>query len=174
MAATVVIKQWTGSGPTVTTITNLRYKTADDSSGTDTTYPLVKPSSGTNYSYVATVVPYASVAPTGTINNVKYYSDGSNTYGTGVTLKGIALAQGSYTQATGTQGTSGDLSAAVYTSGTDVFTYSTGSPLSVTGSLVSTTGSGTFQLVQTQMALSTSVSAGTLTAETFTFRYDET
>ena len=174
MAATVVIKQWTGSGPTETTITNLRYKAADDPSGTDTTYPLIKPSSGTNYSYVTTVVPYATVAPTGTINNVKWYTDGSNTYGTGVTLKGIVLAQGSYSQATGTSGTSGDLSAAVYTSGTDMFTYSSGSPLSVSGSLVSTTGDGTFQLVQSQMALSTSVSAGTLSAETFTFRYDET
>lgn len=174
MAATVVIKQWTGATPTVTTVTNVRYKTADDSSGTDTTYPLVKPSSGSNYSYVVSVVPYATVAPTGTINNVKWFSDGSNTYGTGVTLKGIVLAQGSYGAATGTQGTSGDLSSAVYTSGTDMFTYSTGSPLSVSGSLVSTTGSGTFQLVQSQMALSTSVSAGTLTAETFTFRYDET
>lgn len=174
MAATVVIKQWTGATPTETTITNLRYKTADDPSGTDTTYPLVKPSTGSNYSYVATVVPYATVAPTGTINNLTFYSDGSNTYGTGVTLKGIPLAQGSYAAATGTQGTSGTLSAAVYTSGVDLFTYSTGSPLSLTGSLVSTTGDGTFQVVQSQMALSTSVSAGTLSAETFTFRYDET
>ena len=174
MAATVVIKQWTGSGPTVTTITNQRYKAADDPSGTDTTYPLVKPSTGSNYSYVQTVVPYASVAPTGTINNLKWFSDGSNTFGTGVTLKGIPLAQGSYAQATGTSGTTGDLSSAVYTSGTDLFTYSTGSPLSLTGSLVSTTGSGTFQVLQSQMALSTSVSAGTLSAETFSFRYDET
>ena len=174
MAATVVVKQWTGSGPTVTTITNLRYKTADDPSGTDTTYPLVKPSSGTNYSYVTTVVPYASVAPTGGLSNLVFYSDGSNTYGTGVTLKGIALAQGSYSQAAGTQGTTGTLSSAVYTSGTDLFTYSSGSPLSLTGSLGATTGSGTFQLVQSQMAISTSVSAGTFSTETFTFRYDET
>ena len=174
MAATVVIKQWTGATPTETTITNLRYKTADDPSGTDTTYPLVKPSSGTNYSYVATVIPYATVAPTGTINNLKFYTDGSNTYGTGVTLKGIPLAQGSYGAAAGTQGTSGTLSSAVYTSGTDLFTYSSGSPLSLTGDLTSTTGDGTFQVLQSQMALATTVTAGTLTAETFTFRYDET
>lgn len=174
MAATVVIKQWTGSGPTVTTVTNARYKTADDPSGTDTTYPCVKPASGTNYSYVNTLVPYASVAPTGTINNLKFYTDGSSGFGTGVTTKGIPLAQGSYTQAAGTQGTSGTLSAAVYTSGTDLFTYTSGSPLSLSGSLTSTTGSGTFQLLQSQVALSTSVAAGTPSAETYTWRYDET
>lgn len=172
MAATIVIKEWTGATPTETTITNLRYCTTD---GQDTsTYPLVKPSSGSNYSYVKTVVPYASVAPTGTINNLKFYTDGTSGFGTGVTVKGIARAQGSYAQATGTQGTSGDLSAAVYTSGTDLFTYTSGSPLSLTGDLTATTGDGTFQTLASQMALSTSVSAGTLSAETWTFRYDET
>lgn len=172
MAATVVIKEWTGATPTVTTITNCRYCTTD---GQDTsTYPLVKPASGTNYSYVKTVVPYASVAPAGGLSNLKFYTDGSNTYGTGVTLNGIPLAQGSYAAAAGTQGTSGTLSAAVYTSGVDLFTYTSASPLSLTGTLGATTGSGTFQVLQSQMALATTVSAGTLSAETFTFRYDET
>ena len=172
MPATVVIKEWTGASPTVTTVTNVRYCTTD---GQDTsTYPLVKPSSGTNYSYVKSVVPFASVAPTGGLSNLKFYTDGSSGFGTGVTVKGIALAQGSYSAAAGTQGTSGTLSSAVYTSGTDLFTYTSGSPLSLTGTLGATTGSGTFQLLQSQMALSTSVTAGTLTAETFSFAYDET
>lgn len=172
MAATVVIKEWTGATPTVTTVTNSRYCTTD--SQDTSTYPLVKPSSGTNYSYVKTVVPYASVAPAGGLSNLKFYTDGTNSFGTGVTVKGIPLAQGSYGAAAGTQGTSGTLSAAVYTSGTDLFTYTSASPLSLTGTLGATTGSGTFQLLQSQMALATTVSAGTLTAETFTFRYDET
>lgn len=172
MAATVSVKQATGSGPTNTTITNLRFKTADDSSGSDTTYPLVKPSSGTNYSYVAWVFLNADSTPTGTMNNVKFYTDGTNSYGTGVTVKGIQT--GTYAQATGTSGTSGDLSSTVYTSGTDMFTYTSASPLSVTGSLSNPSTGKVANYVAMQMALSTSVSAGTLSAETFTFRWDET
>ena len=169
MAATTAVYQYTGSGPTGTSITNLRYKTADDSSGTDTTYPLVKPSSGTNYSYVAWVALYVSVAPSTSITNIKWYSDGGG-FGTGVTVKGIMT--NTYAQATGTQGTSGDLSSTVYTSGTDMFTYTSASPLSVTSA--ATTGTGRYSYyVASQMALSTSVSAGTLTAETLTFRFDE-
>lgn len=170
MAATTAVYQYTGSGPTGASITNLRYKTADDSSGTDTTYPLVKPSSGTNYSYVAWVALYVSVAPTTNITNIKWFSDGGG-FGTGLTLKGIMT--NTYAQATGTAGTTGDLSSTVYTSGTDMFTYTTGSPLTVTSH--ATTGTGRYSYyVASQLAMSTSVSAGTLTAETFTFRFDET
>ena len=171
MAATTAVYQYTGSGPTGSSITNLRYKTADDSSGTDTTYPLVKPAAGTNYSYVAWVALYVSVAPATNITNIKWYTDGSSGYGTGVTVKGIQT--NTYAQATGTQGTSGDLSSTVYTSGTDLFTYTSASPLSVTSN--ATTGTGRYSYyVASQMSLSTSVTAGTLTAETFTFRFDET
>jgi len=169
VAATTAVYQYTGSGPTGASITNLRYKTADDSSGIDTTYPLVKPSSGTNYSYVAWVALYVSSAPTTSITNIKWYSDGAG-FGTGITVKGIQT--NTYAQATGTAGTSGDLSSTVYTSGTDMFTYTSASPLSV--SSAATTGTGRYSYyVASQMALSTSASAGTLTAETFTFRFDE-
>lgn len=171
MAATVSVKQATGAGPTNTTITNLRFKTADDSSGTDTTYPLIKPTSGTNYSYVAWVRLNADTTPTTSISNVKFYTDGTSNYGTGVTVKGITTA--SYSQATGTQGTTGDLSSTVYTSGTDIFTYTSASPLSVTGTISNPSTGIITNYVAMQMALSTSVSAGTLSAETFTWRYDE-
>lgn len=169
MAATVSVKQATGSGPTNTTITNLRFCTVD--AANDTTNPLVKPSSGTNYSYVAWVRINADTTPTGTINNVKFYTDGANGYGTGVTVKGITTA--SYAQATGTAGTSGDLSSTVYTSGTDIFTYTSASPLSVTGTLSNPSTGIISNYVAMQVALSTSVTAGTPSAETFTFRYDE-
>ena len=172
MAATISVKQGTGATPTNTTITNLRLKTADDPSGTDTTYPLVKPSAGTNYSYVAWLRLNADTTPTGTINNVKIFTDGTSGYGTGVTLKGITTA--TYAQATGTQGTSGDLSSTVYTSGTDMFTYTTSAPLAVTGSLTNPSTGIISNYVAMQMALATTVVAGTLTAETFTWRYDET
>lgn len=171
MAATTAITEYYGSGPSSGTITNLRYSSADESAGSGTTYPLVKPSAGTNYSYLKTVALTVSVAPSGSITNIKFYTDGSNTYGTGVTVKGGIT--NTYAQATGTQGTSGDLSATYYTSGTDLFTYTSGSPLSVTSNATTGTGRYSYYLCS-QMALSTSVSAGTLSAETFTFKWDET
>jgi hypothetical protein len=175
MAATTAVYRYTGAGPTGTDLTNgesgnLRYQTSDGFDGQDTTYPLVKPSAGTNYSYVAWVALYVSSAPTGSITNIKWYTDGGG-FGTGLTLKGIMT--NTYAQATGTQGTSGDLSATVYTSGTDMFTYTSASPLTVTSN--ATTGTGRYSYyVASQLALATSVSAGTLTAETCTFRFDET
>lgn len=169
MAATTAIYQYTGSGPTGTSITNLRYCTADVANDT-TTYRLVKPATGTNYSYVAWVALYVSSGPVGSITNVKWFSDGTS-YGTGITVKGIQT--NTYAQATGTPGTSGDLSSTVYTSGTDMTTYTTGSPLSVTSN--ATTGTGRYSYyVPSQLAMSTSVSAGTITARTNTFRWDET
>lgn len=172
MAATTEIRQYTGSGPSGAAITNLRHKTDDNSSGTDTTYPLVKPSSGTNYGYIATLALACTTAPAGTINNVKFYTDGTNSYGTGVTVKGITTS--SYAQATGTQGTSGDLSSSVYTAGADIFGWTSGSPLSVAGSLSNPSTGKISDYVRMQMALSTSVTPGTTAGETLTFRYDET
>lgn len=175
MAATVVVKQATGSGPTLTTITNLRWKSADDPSGSDTTYPLVKPSAGNNYSYVAWVLLSASTTPAGTINNIKFFSDGVDSAAfTGIWdgVKGITTA--TYTQATGTPGTSGDLSAAVYTSGTGIGSWTTGSPLSVTGSITNPSTGTISDYVATQVRLSTTAVAGTVAAETLTWRYDET
>lgn len=176
MAAVTKVYQYTGSGPTATNLTdnesgNLRYKTADDFDGQDTTYKVVKPGSGTNYSYVAWTALYVTTAPTGTITNIKFFTDGGG-FGTGVTVKGIQT--NTYAQATGTAGTTGDLSSTVYTSGTDLFTYTTGSPLSVTSAATSGSNARYSYYVASQMALSTSVSAGTLTAETYTWRWDET
>jgi hypothetical protein len=175
VAATTAVYQYWGGSPGTRDLTNsesgnLRYKTSDDFDGQDTTNPLVKPSTGTNYSYVAWVGLHVSSAPTGSITNIKWYTDGGG-FGTGLTLKGIMT--NTYVEADGTPGLSGDLSATVYTSGTDMFTYTSASPLSVTSN--ATTGTGRYSYyVASQLALSTSVSAGTLTAETFTWRWDET
>ena len=55
MAATMSVKELNGSGTgTPTTATNVRFKTADDATQ-DTNNPMVKPASGTNYSYKKTI-----------------------------------------------------------------------------------------------------------------------
>lgn len=167
MSATTSIKQVVGAGAgTATTITNLRHNT-DDTVNPGTTNPLVKPNSGTNYGFWKTVYLNADTAPSGVINNVRFFSDGTIGW-TGVTLYGGTTT--AYTEATGTAGTTGDLSG---TATTDISTYTSGSPLAVAGSITAATGAISAYVVL-QARVSTAAVAGTLAAETTTFRYDET
>lgn len=167
MAATVTIHELNGSGPTESSaLSNVRHCSADVANDSGT-YPIAIPASSSNYGYVKSL--RAKAAGTFTsLSNWKWYTDGANGYGTGVTLKAQALAQGSYSQATGTQGTTG----ANASISTDAFTYTSGSPLSLTGS-ISSAGVGTVQLVQLQMVVASTASSGTTGSETYTWRWDE-
>lgn len=167
MAATISIKEANGAGPTATTITSARLCTSD-TYNPGTNYPLIKPSSGTNRSYWKSFYLNADTSPSGTINNVKWYTDGSIGW-TGVTL--YAGTTATYTQATGTQGTTGDDSAVATT---DAATYTSASPLSVSGSISNPSTGKISDYVVVQADLSTSATAGSLAAETITWRYDET
>lgn len=168
MAATVTIHELNGSGPTESSaLSNVRHCSADVANDAGT-YPIAIPGSGSNYGYVKSL--RAKAAGTFTsLSNWKWYTDGANGYGTGVTLKARALAQGSYAQATGTQGTTGDVNASITT---DAFSYTSGSPLSLTGS-ISSAGVGTVQLVQLQMAVDSTAANGTTGSETYYWRWDE-
>ena len=88
-----------------------------------------------------------------------------------------------YVQATGTPGDTGtELTTTSYStiSGgggggqpyADAFAYTSGSPLSVTGSTTTTEKFGSRVVYQIEVI--STASAGTLTAETFTWQYDET
>lgn len=167
MAATVSVKQSVGAGPSNTTITNLRFNT-DDTVNPGTTNPLVKPAAGTNRSYWKTVYLNADTSPSGTINNCKIYSDGTIGW-TGVTL--YLGSSGSYTQATGTPGTTGDDSSVATA---DIAGFTSGAPKSLTGSIDNPATGKITDYVVMQTDLSTSAVAGTLAAETLTFQYDET
>lgn len=121
------------------------------------------------------------VTPAGTINNLKWYTDGANGFGTGVSCY-VATAT-SYVQATGTTGTNGDaLSPA--TSGAygatlsgvpvDAFTYTAAAPISVTGT-ISNPSTGDFgDFVVYQITCIQTAGPGTIPAETFTYQFDET
>lgn len=185
MPATVVINRWTGasSAPTKTNITGSNtVANAEDNAflGTtaaNSTNPIRIPSAGTtNYSYWVVTRLNATVAPSGTINNIKWYSDGANSFGTGVTCNGREAS--SYIQAIGAQGTTGSLlNTTNYTtlSGTsvDVFSYTSAASASIGGSLVATTGDfGSFFVYQ--MNIGSSAQPGTTGQETFTWSYDET
>lgn len=73
--------------------------------GTDTNNPIQIPASGSNYSFWVSTRLNVSAAPTGTLNNIRWYTTGSNASGTGINVwVGQANA---YVQATGTPGTTG-------------------------------------------------------------------
>jgi hypothetical protein len=164
MAATVKTYVYTGAGPTGADSGDvLRYKLADNNT-IDTSNPLILPSSGTNYSWIKTVALYATVAPSTSISNVKLYSDGTNSLGTGRDIK--VKENVTYTQASdATQ---------IDTPDGSMFDYTSGSPLSITGSLGASTGKVNTNYVQLQAEVADTGSSGLCAAaETFTWQYDE-
>lgn len=176
MAATVLIRRLTSSGPTATDITSTTNRlSTSDSAAPGTANPIPIPAAGTNYSYWAVTRLDITVAASNGVNNLKWYSDGT-TFGTGLVCS-MNTATG-YVQATGTGGTTGLLLnttnyATLAGATSDVTTFTSGSPKTVTGS--ATTGTGQFgDYVVYQLAVGTTAGVGTTSARTFTWSYDET
>lgn len=183
MAATIIIYRWTGSSgaPTKTNITNINTvaNAADSHQATasGSSNPITIPSVGTNYSYWVSTRLNCTVTPSGTVNNLRWYTDGSNTFGTGVGCN--AQDASAYVQATGTAGTTGIQLTTGNHSGlsgspVDAFSFTSGSPKSVTGSITnpSTGDFGNFMVYQ--LTVGTTASPGATGSETFTWLYDET
>lgn len=177
MGATVQIRRWTGSTPTKTDVTgiNSRMNAEDAHSTAGTSNSILIPNSGTNRSFWAVFRLYISAITGGTVNNIKWFTDGANGLGTGIALKvNTATA---YTQATGTVGTSGtQLNTTNYPTlagaPADAFTYNSGAPLSVAGSSSTTGDVGDF--VVQQLEVSDTASQGATPQETITWQYDDT
>jgi hypothetical protein len=164
------IKEVNGaSAGTPTTVTNVRFCTTDGYNPV-TNYPMVKPApAGTNYSYKKTIYLNADTSPSSIINNVKFYCDGTIGW-TGVTVEvGVSDA---YTQAAGTEGTTGDDEAL----NTNITTYTSASPLDMCGGSEHLDNPDTGKVgkyLELQAVVSDAAVAGALSAETVTFRYDE-
>lgn len=181
MAATVTIRERTGSSgaPTNTDITsaNSRYLLTDATSASATTTPLQIPASSTNNSFWKSRYLNADTTPAGTIDTIKYYTDGSDSYGTGVTEVVSTASSLTYVQATGTA-TSGTLLSNTNYSGSgtavNTFSYTSGSPLSLTGSISNpSTGKASDFWVE-QMIVASTAAPGATTQETKTVIYNET
>lgn len=173
MAATLSIKEANGATPTNSTITNARFCT-EDSSNPGTSNPMVKPDAGNNYSYWKHIFLNADTSPSSIINNVKFYTDGTIGW-TGVTLNVSEVTN--YDQATGTEGTTGDEASANHLDTptmVDASTYTSASPLSITGSINNPdTGKINTGYLLMQATVDTGAGAGALNTETMTYRYDE-
>ena len=186
MVATITINRLTGASGSITetniTSINTRANTIDSHTTGDTSNPIEIPSSGSNYSFWVNTQLDATVAPDNLVDNLEWFTDGTNGYGTGIGCVVAQAARASYTQATGTGGVTGIvLNDTNYSGGTltpttpvDAFGKVTGTPLAVTGS---TTTTGEFgNIVIYQVTVGTTATPGTKPAspETFTWRYDET
>lgn len=157
---------------------NIRFKQADNPT-IDSNDPIPIPSSGTEYSRWKQIYLYCDTAPSTQVDNIKFYTDGSG-FGTGITVK---VGDGTQTKNSGSSA-GYDVSDAneVITNhtdvatATDVFTYTSGSPrtvsISESGNVIDAVGETTDYLVLS-MEVTSSASPGNLSDETFTFQYDE-
>jgi len=162
MPATVQIIEKNTAGGTATDKTSgsVRLKKADNST-VDLVAPLVKPASGSDWSFEKWLRLNVTGGTYTQITNIRAYTDGSSGLGTGVNL--WAKAEASY--ATPAQGTAS-------TGYANAFTYTSGSPLSLGAGPFTSTGEKGSHLVL--LAEVTSAAAGGLTAsESITFEWDE-
>ena len=164
MAATVQINEMTALTTGVDkTNGTVRFKAADNTT-VDSNNPLEIPTSGTIYSYTKQLRANVTVAPDTELSNLQWYTDGNNGFGTGV---GVQVKNNGNTFATAYN--------TAMAGGTDLFTYTSGSPLD--GDATNTgpfTGTGYIgDLIELQMSVADTATSGTLTAETLTLSYDE-
>lgn len=181
MVATVVVAQFTGAAPGASSDVNSASVTVGTSDEASNASAIPIPSSGSNHSYWSTFALVATVAPDNAINNLKWYTDGTNSLGTGVT--GIVTTLSAYDRAVGTAGSSGALLSATCTAAisgcpgaatSDMFLYTSSCLLTVTGSIGATTGSIGDKFVVHQLSVISTATAGNTGEETLTFQYDET
>lgn len=185
MSATVQIHRLTGSGAgsenNITSI-NTRANAEDSHSTAGTTNPIQIPAASSNYSYWVSTRLKCTVTPSGTINNLRWYTDGANNFGTGVTCIGAKASTGTnagYRQATGSAGVTGtELTTGNHTgldaTPGDVFSYTSGSPLSLTGS-ISNPSTGQFgDFFVYQIVVGTTAGPGATAQESFSWKFDET
>jgi hypothetical protein len=173
VAAVVSIRERNGpsGSPTDTPVTTIQFSTSDVVvPGTDN--PLVRPQPGlTNYSFHKSLFLNADTSPAVRINNVKFFTDGAITW-TGGTLR--VGSRPSYTQATGTVGTTGvEAGGALGITMGNAQNYIAASPLSIPGQLLNPTTGRVSDFIILQVAVSDQAVPGYLGAETLSILYDE-
>ena len=176
MAAVVKIYRLTGTQatPTTTDVTSGSVHAGTQDANTSPC-KIPVPTSGSNHSFWVNTQLSASVAADNYINNIKWYSDGTNSFGTGVTA--IISTASQYASALGAAGSSGSVlnttNHASLTGGpSDLFLYTSACKLSVAGSIAATTGSFGNRVVYQLSVINTGV-AGNTGAETITWEFDE-
>ena len=141
---------------------SVRFKAADNDT-VDAATSIVIPAALDAYSFLKQFRFYNSTVPSNSIDNLKFYMEGSNDYGTGISLQ--CKQEASWTNPV-------TLGSADVTGCTDAFTYTSGSPLTITGSWSSSTGPfGNY--LKIQMKVHHDAAQGTTSSENMVFAYDE-
>lgn len=171
MSATIQIHEMTTDANTGVNKTSgtVRFKAVASTSSTaaDANNPLVIPAEGTAYSYVKKLRPYMEAPPNTNITNLRWYTDGNNGFGTGVSVNAKNLGT-----------TFGTHYATAMSGGSDLFGYTSGSPLDGDGTDTSPfvpADDNTYigDIIELQMSVASTASSGALSAETLTLAYDE-
>ncbi len=163
---------------------NIRFKTADDST-IDANNPIPIPTGSPNFSFWKHLYFRVTGGTFTQIDNVLFFTDGSN-FGTGIVTSvgdqnpiNNSGSQASYILAVGVVGTSGTemiIGHSGISSKTDAFSFTSGSPRTVTiseaGGILNATGERTDYNVF-QMSVASTASPGDLADETWTYQYDE-
>ena len=172
------MRRLTGVGPTATDITgiNSRANAFDTHTTADTTSPITIPAAGTNYSFWVVTRLDCTVTPATSLSNIKWYTDGVNSFGLGVTCL-VNTATG-YVQATGSTGTGIQLTTSNYATlagtPTNSFAFTLAAPLAVTGSIANPSTGQFGDRVVYQIGIGSNAIPGpTAAQETFTYQYDE-
>lgn len=171
MAAVIEIHELTTDANTGVNKTSgtVRFKNVASTTSTavDTSDPLQVPAAGTNYSYVKKLRAKMTTAPNTNISNMRWYTDGSSGFGTGITTnaKNIGTTFGTHYNT-------------AMTGGSSLFGYTSGAPLDGDGTDVSPfvpADNNTYigDIIELQMSVASTASNGALTPETVTLAYDE-
>ncbi len=168
MAAVVKIYELTASASgTDKTASTVRFKLADNTT-VDSSDPITIPSSGYTRSYTKQLRMYCASAPDTQIDNLRFYSDGSNNFGTGVDVmaSNVGPVPGTDINSNATSAVGDE---------TDLFGLTSGSPMNIDAYHTSTvTATGVFgDVVSLQMRVASTASSGALSAETVTWAWDE-
>jgi hypothetical protein len=167
MAATIQIHEMSAADTGVDkTSGTVRFKDADNST-VDASNPLVIPAADTIYSYTKKVRAYMEAPPNTNISNLRWYTDGSNTFGTGISVncKNLGTTWGANYKT-------------AMSGGADLFGKTSASPLdgdaTDTGPFVPADDNSYIgDLIELQMTIASTASSGTLTAEGLILAYDE-
>ena len=165
MAATVIVNEF--HGPTATPVkTNktsgtVRFKNADNAT-VDLNDPMVIPTAGTDISYEK-ILRLNATGTFSSISNYKFYTDGVNGLGTGVSV--LYKTEGSY-------GTPVEPASTTAFGGSNIFAVTSGTPVTLGTPAVTATGDfGSF--VTMILTVGSTATQGTTSQETLTFAWDE-
>jgi len=166
--AVIRVRQSTGAIPDNTIISNLRFSSDDVVNGTNR---VGIPTSGTDFSYWKSFYLDALTSPIGTINNIKFYTDGG-VFGNGVSVKGNTAS--AYTQATDNRELTTSSYPALAGAPVDIDDFVIGSPLVVPGSISNPSTGKISDWVVLQANVSFNAIPNAQSAEVFYFQFDET